>query len=295
MTRDEDQAEAILAVAAQEAGIGISGHELIRDGSNVMYRLSGDIVARVGQPGTADVAEREVQVSRWLTKAGLSVVQALEDVQQPTVVSNRPVTWWKLLPKHRSAMPAELAEILQSLHALDVPTNLDLPVHDPFVKLDRKLDALPGVLDDDREWLAMHLARLRDKYSQLAHSGEPCVIHGDAWQGNVAVPESASPVLLDLEMVSIGDREWDLIQIAVDYNDFARLTTDDYRAFVHAYGGYDVLQSPRFRVFADIQELRWVCFALSKSTVSAHAATEARHRLACLRGEVPRPWSWNAL
>jgi len=121
------------------------------------------------------------------------------------------------------------------------------------------------------------------------------VIHGDAWQGNVAVPDFGRPILLDLEMVSLGRREWDLVQIAVDYTDFARLTDEDYRSFVAAYGGYDVTSVSGYRTIADLQELRWGCFALGKSDRSAEAAREARHRIACLRGDLARPWSWTAM
>jgi aminoglycoside phosphotransferase (APT) family kinase protein len=135
---------------------------------------------------------------------------------------------------------------------------------------------------------------LKKDFNDLAFASSRELIHGDAWQGNVAVPDSGPPILLDLEMVSLGDHAWDLVQIAVDYTDFARLTTTDYKAFVTAYGGADLTTMSGFRTLADIQELRWVAFALSKATVSKSAATEARHRIACLQGDVPRPWSWNA-
>src|SRR5699024_6229203 len=119
-------------------------------------------------------------------------------------------------------------------------------------------------------------------------------VHGDAWQGNVAVPQTGTPVLLDLEHVSCGHSDWDLIPIAVDYADFARLTSTDYHDFVAAYGDHDVTATPGFRVLADIQELRWVVFVLGKAANSAHAVREAQHRIACLRGEIPRPWTWTA-
>ncbi len=95
-------------------------------------------------------------------------------------------------------------------------------------------------------------------------------------------------------MMSLGRREWDLVPLAVDYTDFARLTREDYSSFVDAYGGYDVTTVSGYRTIADIQELRWACFVLSRSATSTDAAHEARHRIACLRGDLPRPWSWTA-
>lgn len=81
---------------------------------------------------------------------------------------------------------------------------------------------------------------------------------------------------------------------AVDHTDSDRITADEYRAFVGAYGGYDVITWPGFRTLTAIRELRWVCFVLSKADIDEDAEREAHHRIACLRGEVPRPWSWSA-
>jgi aminoglycoside phosphotransferase (APT) family kinase protein len=121
------------------------------------------------------------------------------------------------------------------------------------------------------------------------------VIHGDAWQGNLLVPSTGTPIFLDLDKVSLGRPEWDLIQLAVDHTDFNRLDNDDYHAFVTAYGGHDMTTTPEFRIYADIQELRWTAFAISLSHHSPAARTETAHRIACLRGRVQKPWQWNAL
>jgi hypothetical protein len=101
--------------------------------------------------------------------------------------------------------------------------------------------------------------------------------------------------VLDLDKLSLGRPEWDLVQLAVDYTDFARVPDADYLSFVNAYGGCDVTTRPDFRVFADIQEPRWVGFALERACASKSAVGQANHRIACLRGAVPRPWQWEAL
>lgn len=295
MTGNPTTADSVLTAAASVAGLDTTGAELIRDGSNVMYRLPAGVVARIGRPDTEDAARREVLVSRWLTEAGLPVVQASPDVPQPVVVGDRPVTWWILLPGHRPATPAELGAVLRAFHALPAPQSPELPPHDPFANLDDRIREAAGLDPGDRTWLLAHLATLGRRYRDLAQGGPQDVIHGDAWQGNVAVPESGPPILLDLEMVSRGRREWDLMQIAVDHTDFARITVEEYDSFVTAYGGYDVTTAPGYRTLADIQELRWVCFALSKADARSDAADQARHRIACIRGDVPRPWTWAAI
>ena len=119
-------------------------------------------------------------------------------------------------------------------------------------------------------------------------------MHGDAWQGNLVVTDDGSPILLDFDHVSIGHPAWDLIPLAVDHEDFARIDNEDYSAFITAYSGYDVREAPWFRTLADLQELRWTAFVAGKAAHNADAAAEVSHRLACLRGEVPRPWRWTA-
>jgi Phosphotransferase enzyme family len=275
------------------AGLDSTAADLIRDGSNVMYRLAGPVVARIGRPGSRATAEREIRVSQWLSQVGVAATRPLADVEQPIMVGDRPVTWWELLPEHRTATPAELGVALRALHALPVPDDLTLPLFDPFADLDQRIAQVTGISHDDLAWLADHLAALRDRYDELRLGTPRHVIHGDAWQGNVVVPEHGALILVDLEHMSVGHREWDLVPLAVDHVDFARLTADDYGAFVRAYG-HDVTIATEFRVLAGIQELRWVCFVLSKSDTSSAASQEAQHRIACLRGQVPRPWSWTA-
>lgn len=224
----------------------------------------------------------------------MPVVKALADVPQPTTVGSRPVTWWEQLPEHRPANPGELGGVLRSLHALRPPERWALPRFDPFAGLHERLAAVRNMSGDDCDWLARRIEELREQLGGLRLDRSGSVVHGDAWQGNVAVAETGTPILLDLEHVSCGHPDWDLIPMAVDYVDFARLSSADYHDFVAAYGGRDVTTTSPFRVLADIQELRWVVFVLGKAASSADAARETQHRIACLRGEIPRPWTWTA-
>jgi hypothetical protein len=178
-------AHRVLAAAAYQAGLNADGAQLVRDGSNAMFRLPDQVMARVGQPGSAAAAGREVQVSRWLESAGISVTHALRDVDQPIVIEDRPVTWWRLIPEHRAATPGELGSLLRALHALPIPADLDLPTFDPFAGLLAPPDAVDGV---DLGWVESRVRELRGQCVQQIPGMS--VIHGDAWQGNVVV---ASP------------------------------------------------------------------------------------------------------
>lgn len=285
----------ILERAAAHAGLDVSAASLLRDGANAVFELSGGIVARIGRSSTADAADRELRVSRWLNASGILAVEAVTTLPQPIVVEDRPVTWWHLIPDHRPATPAELGAALARLHARASPTTFELPEYEPFTGLHDRITAADALGNDDREWLVRRYTTLRQRYEQLPPPARIMVIHGDAWQGNLVVPADGTPVFLDLDKVSRGRPEWDLVQLAVDHADFTRLGTADYRSFVTAYGGYDMTSTPEFRIFADVQELRWVTFAIGLAHRDRAAAAEARHRIACLRGRVPKPWEWRAL
>ncbi|WP_245734113.1 phosphotransferase enzyme family protein [Lentzea jiangxiensis] len=289
----------VLEQAGLAAGVNVEGAELVRDGSNIIYRLRGGIVARIGRSGTEATARLEVDVSAWLKRCLFPAVRLVPTLLQPTMIDGRPVTWWNFLPKHRPATTAELGLTLRNFHQLPMPDELDLAEVDPFSGLEAKISRADILSEDDRLWLTSTLDDLRAEFQHLPVGVPPTVVHGDAWQGNVVVPDvpigkNPVPIMLDFENVGVGHPEWDLISVAVDRTDFERITADEYAEFVTSYGGYDVTAWEGYRTLASIRELRWACFALSKANTSQRAAREAHHRLACLRGEVPRPWRWEA-
>ncbi|MGW5054788.1 phosphotransferase enzyme family protein [Actinokineospora sp. NPDC004072] len=284
-----------LTVAGRKVGVPTAGAILIRDGTNVIYEVTDGVVARVGPPGSQLVAARQIQASRWLADAGIPVVRAIDAIDQRTIVGDRPVTWWVQLPDHRHATPAELGAVLRRLHALDVPESPSFPAVDPFEGLRETIDRGTALPEDDRAWLRDLVKRLHREYLAMVPGLSRSVIHGDAWQGNIVVPRAGgAPVLLDLDHVGIGPQEWDLVSLAVDYTDFARIADSDYQAFVDAYGGYDLTAWPGYRTLATIRELRWTAFVLGKAAIDPRASEEVQHRVACLRGEIERPWSWSA-
>jgi hypothetical protein len=90
------------------SGIEIHGAVTIRDGSHAIFELPNGIVARIGKPHSYETARRELRISEWLNSSGITTVRAVRGVPQPTVVDERPVTWWDLIPNHRPSTPEEL-------------------------------------------------------------------------------------------------------------------------------------------------------------------------------------------
>jgi Ser/Thr protein kinase RdoA (MazF antagonist) len=284
----------VLHQAASQIGLNAAGARLLREGSNAIYFLpNAGVVARVGRSGTAEEAARQVQIASWLSANGIDANLPIDGLRL-VVVAGRPVSWWTPIATHRHATPAELGAVLRKLHDLPAPTTIDLPNLDMVGHVAERIESASGISTTDRVWLQERLASLGTDLATTEVPQTRRVIHGDAWQGNLVVPDSGSPILLDFDNVSIGHPAWDLIPLAVDHEDFARIDSDDYTAFVTAYGGYDVREERWFRTLADLQELRWTAFVADKAAYNADAAAEVSHRLACLRGEIPRPWKWAA-
>ncbi|MGH3663716.1 MAG: phosphotransferase enzyme family protein [Micromonosporaceae bacterium] len=287
------EATATLAEACHAVGMDSSEAELIRAGENMLYRLPGGVVARVSRPGQFDAAVREVKVSRWLRSHGVPVVEALGDVDQPVAVDGRAVTFWRELLVRRDGSLVELALLLRTLHSLPAPP-FDLPPLSPFVRLRERITECASLQLEDRTWLLDRLNTLQQRYAELPPGLPWCAVHGDAWDGNVAVTDDG-PVLLDLERFAYGPPEWDLASVAVDHVTFGLVAIEDWEAFRSRYGR-DVITWPGFELLRDIRELRKVTFAWQIASERHDIVEQARYRLDCLRGERgPRPWGWTAV
>lgn len=212
-------------------------------------------MARVGRPGRLDQAAKEVEVSRWLRTQGVSAVEAVAGIHQLVMVDRRPVTFWVELPQHRAATPAELGAVLRALHAAPRPSGEGLPELDPLARCAETVETARFLTLAERRFLRERLADLSQRWQELPPELPPSVVHGDAWQGNAAVSGSRAPVLLDLEAVSVGPPEWDLVPLAADAVRFKGIERQDYRTFVAAYG-HDVTDWAGFDTFADLCELR---------------------------------------
>lgn len=284
----------LLAVAAH-VGISVNDAHLIRVSENAIYRLRSGLIARIARVDQLAVARKEIRVARWLAAEGVPAVQAIDDIDQPIVVQGHPVTFWHELPPHQHASRAELATVLRTLHTLPVPT-FGLPQLDPFEHLAERIDSAAGISDSDREFLRGRLADLKARYTSLPAGLPQCVVHGDAWPGNVARTQDGSLLVLDLERVAVGPPEWDLLHTAISHATVDAVPEPEYQDFCRTYG-LDVTCWPGYPVLRDIRELRLTLFAAQIATDDPRQQQQATHRLACLRGDLgPRPWpGWTAV
>ncbi|HEV2375622.1 MAG TPA: aminoglycoside phosphotransferase family protein [Streptosporangiaceae bacterium] len=289
---DESARWQVLSRACAAVGLPAEGAEPIRLGENAVFRLPGHLVARVSRPGHQETARREVAVSHWLNAAGVAAVAALAGIDQPVEVDGRSVTFWHELTGLREGTPVQVATVLKHLHALPVPAGVPLGPLRPFVRLAERLEGAVTLPDGDRAWLKERLADLEDQWAAVAGCLQVCVVHGDAWSGNVMASDGGQVVLLDLERCSIGPREWDLVSTAFKHVTSALITRTQYAEFCQTYG-CDVTTWTGFETFRDIRELRVTCYAAQLAAEHPQYQQEARLRVDCLRGRHgPRPWPW---
>ncbi len=138
--------------------------------------------------------------------------------------------------------------------------------------------------EDDRAWLAARLARLEQEWATAITSMPTCVVHGDAWTGNIVAARDGHVILLDLERCSVGPPEWDLVSTAVKYVTFGQVSPAEYQQFCDAYG-QDVTNWNGFPVLRDIRELRMTCYVAQQAAEHSKFADEASLRVACLQGQ----------
>jgi aminoglycoside phosphotransferase (APT) family kinase protein len=215
----------------------------------------------------------------------------LESLEQPVVADGHVVTFWHEVPGAGMASTAELGSLLRQLHQLPVPSDIEIPPLDAFVRLDEHLaSAATELTQDDNKFLADRLDQLRGQYAEVSAGLTNCVIHGDANRKNAIRGADGVAVLLDLERFSIGPREWDLTVPAV-YRRLDWYSESEYDAFVSAYGR-DVRDWSGFEIFAALRELRMTAWLLSRLPREPRLRAEAARRIESLRHpDTPRSWT----
>ncbi len=145
---------------------------------------------------------------------------------------------------------------------------------------------------EERDWLRERLEDLERGYAELPPGLPHCVVHGDAWVGNVLSIGDGRAVLADFERSALGPPEWDLVSTAVKYDTLGGISEAQYTEFVAIYG-HDVMSWEGFPVLRDIRELRMVTMAAQIGMENPATRGEATSRLAAIRGESgPRPWRY---
>ncbi|MBB2935075.1 Ser/Thr protein kinase RdoA (MazF antagonist) [Amycolatopsis bartoniae] len=288
----EETAHRTLVAVCERVGLDPAGAELIRIGSNAVYRLAKPVIVRIGRDGeTVENARRQVAVARWLASENYPATRAL-DVDQPVELDGHVSTLWESASEREEYAPlAQVAELIRRLHELEAPASLALPRIQPFAKLDEYLPDLERVDGADAAFMRERIEQLRSRYEALDFALKPGVIHGDANVGNVILDREGHPLLIDLDSFCTGPREWDLVQTALFFERFAWHTEEEYRQFVEVYG-FDVMTWPGYPVLAEYREISMTLWLCGKAVADEGAAAEVRKRIEAIRtGGSRRDWA----
>ena len=200
-----DVALSALTAACQELGLSADGADLIRLGSNAVFRLAHDVIARVAPSDAAlPNAELQIHVAQWLAALDYPAVRAIP-VDQPVQAAGRVVTFWRsIAPKTAYAPIGQVAELIRRLHELAPPVDFALPPLRPFGAPDDPLPTFAGLDDTDRAFLRQRLAWARRTFPTLDFPLGIGPIHGDANVGNVLLDPDGHAVLIDLDSFAVG-------------------------------------------------------------------------------------------
>ncbi|KND23305.1 aminoglycoside phosphotransferase family protein [Streptomyces stelliscabiei] len=292
MTNSVAPARAVLEEACARASFDPAGAEPVRLAENEIWRLPDQVIVRIARAGQWDAAVREVRVARWLADNELPAVRALP-VEQPVEAAGRPATFWAELPRHEIGTVRDVVVLLKQLHPLPLP-GFPLDRLDPFVRVAERIEAATSLSEDDRAWLRHRHAELREWWEHRPMGLPECLVHGDAWVGNVA-RTAAGPILMDFERASIGPPEWDLVSTAVKLTTTGTVTESEYAEFCQAYGR-DVTEWEGYELLAGARELRMTTYAAQHAATRPEWQAEAQYRVDCLRGRAEaRPWRWKGI
>lgn len=284
-----DRLTDVLHAACGEVGLDASGAELLRLTANAVFRLrTTHVVVRISAPRSqfAEVC-RTVQVARWLGQIGFPAVRLHGEQEQPVVLGDYLATFWDYLPPG-SARPSlgALALLLRQLHPLTPP--FPLPRWDPIADARQLLGRGNGLTETDRTFLECWCDELEAELVLMTPALPAGVIHGDAWQGNLLM-RCGRPVLCDLDQVSVGPREWDLVPTIVNALRFG-YPTGPARRFLEVYG-FDVTLWHGFSVLRKARELVMLAGVAPVLSSSPLIAREFGRRLEGLRNGREEQWN----
>lgn len=298
LSRDErDRLGTALHEIAATAGIDATGARLLRYTMNaVFYVPEADVILRIAPGDHAGEVRQTAAVAARFAELDLPTVRLAPGLTEPIMTPAWSATAWSYLAQpagHRHQL-VDLASPLLSVHSIH-QLGLAIPEWDVINRCEDRVrkvaDATGEAMDYLHTWaerelnLSIHdvVDRLRQRATELrvavaaARWALPVgVIHGDAHAGNLlSAPDRV--VLIDLDSVRFGPREWDLVPAAHGVERFAD-PHREYEDFAAAYG-FDLFSSPNWPVLRDVRDLQLVTSVIARLLGRPDVAGELGHRL----------------
>ena len=278
-------AERLALRACNAAHIAPTHFELLRFGTNAVYRLVGTPwVLRLGRPGTEpESVERQLPLAQWLAERGYPANRPAADLDVVHVgLDGAIASFWEWVAEEPDTrvQPRALGGLIRDFHNLtnSYPAVKSFPrwaplddVEDRLKQARQEATFLAGEIDLMESWSA----HLSSAISDIDWALPPGLVHGDAHTGNV-LSTSEGPVMIDLDLLSVGPREWDLAPTVVSNLRFAgnQLAAKE---FAGGYG-FNVTAWSGWPTIKLLRELYMTSWLISVATTPERQA-EVRHRL----------------
>ncbi|WP_406048329.1 aminoglycoside phosphotransferase family protein [Kribbella sp. NBC_00889] len=298
---ERDRLDTALRDIAGAAGIDPAGAVLLRYTMNAVYKLpAASLVLRIAPAANRSTVHRVTKIAHRLAELGLPTVRLAPGLEQPIETPDWTATAWTYLPqipgqRHRQA---ELAHPLLAFHSLN-DLGFPLPQWDPISRAQSRLETAAAArgdqliylqtwaasqvrldLSDLVGWLRKRALSVRGAAASAEWRLPTSVIHGDAHAGNLLTDMHGQSVLCDLDSVSTGPPEWDLVPAAHGVERFGD-PREQYDELSAAYG-FDLLSSPTWPTLRSIRELQIVTSVIGGLTGRPDVADELAHRLRSL-------------
>lgn len=306
---ERDRLDTALRDIAGAAGIDPAGAVLLRYTMNAVYKLpAANLVLRIAPAANRSTVRRVTKIAHRLAELDLPTARLAPGVPEPIETPNWAATAWTYLPqipgqRHRQAELAQPLLAIHSLHDLGFP----LPQWDPVSRAQSRLEIAAAAQDEELDhlqtwakgkvgldlsdlidWLRKRSRSARDAASSTDWRLPTSVIHGDAHAGNLLTDTRGQAVLGDLDSVSIGPPEWDLVPAAHGVERFGD-PREQYDELSAAYG-FDLLASPTWPTLRSIRELQIVTSVIDGLSGRPDVADELAHRLRSLIGGDTATW-----
>lgn len=296
----------LLEQACHIAGLGSSHVRVLRHHSNAVYlvgRPPHEVVVKIGRPGPdpdKDLRDAHglVKLTEWLTRHDVPTTTLLDTSQQPLFIDGHVVTLWHYLPQQQSVTTQAIAAPLRALHQAPLPP-ITRPPLDPHAAITRSIAVSPILTRRQRRVLLDRLDHLMPAWTALCSSSAARLVHTDPqhrntlWRTSVrshqpGESDTGQAVLCDLDDVTLGPVEWDLVTVEIHYRRFGHPDAD-YKGFCRAYGR-DIQQWSGYPELRELRELRMVTTNARKSAPGSPQAAEVHRRIDGLDDAPDRRW-----
>lgn len=243
----------------KDKSLNIDGIHLIKFGQNAMFYLpKNSLVLRVHRPETSEKEVfNEVDVCNFLIKNNFSCNEPVKiQGKEYSLFQNIFISTWKYYNNDSKSeinyklFGKKLKEMHSSLKKYNMKNKV---VFDPFYSI---LSRLNKIDSDEKKVQYYQISlldiayRLQNEFSKIEN--EEFIIHGDMHPGNIILTNEAM-VFVDFENISYGNKNWDLITLAVANERFG-LSDENYEEFIKGYG-FDVKKDENFNFFKKTREL----------------------------------------